>query len=201
MQFRVLQYRICQYHIQFRARIVHTSAYFVHLHVLQRSLYHATAPTTSYRVFSWGRLESLTVAESCPIFASLTSPAMTASAPLRSPAPSPENMSAGSWAPASVPEAYTVSSACTPQSRTYPIFELVLHEKLQRPRLERLVQLLPGLQALVPLVHGRPQHILQLVVRPQVLLGPLRKHVCVDTALLISDECDATTNSQPLSET
>lgn len=66
---------------------------------------------------------------------------------------------------------------------TYPILELVLHQKLQRSGLEDLFPLHGRCVGLEPGVNSFSNDILELVVGPQVLLWPFGKDVRVDAAL------------------
>ena len=66
---------------------------------------------------------------------------------------------------------------------TYPLLQLVTQQHLQRPRLLQLLRLLAGVEARVTLVYGLAQDILQLVVGPQGLLGPVGEDVLVDLEL------------------
>lgn len=66
----------------------------------------------------------------------------------------------------------------------HPVAKLVLHEKLQRARLEQLLGLSGrGRRAGVALVDDPAQDVLELVVGAQLLLGPLGEDVAVDAAL------------------
>lgn len=67
----------------------------------------------------------------------------------------------------------------------HPVPKLVLHQKLQRPRLEQLLRLHGGLVRAEPLVDDLAQDVLELVVRPEVLLGPFGEDVGVDAALVL----------------
>lgn len=70
-----------------------------------------------------------------------------------------------------------------PREGCYPIAKLVLHQELQGAGLEQLLGLHGGLVGLEALIENLAQDVLELVVGPQVLLGPLGQGIGVDATL------------------